>query len=220
MDYQHRMLDGSKLRLPTGKVVCIGRNYIEHINELNNEKPEAPVLFIKPTTSMVSHDHKIKLPKHLGICHYEVEITVLMTATLSNVPAEALSANDFYFGVGLDLTLRDIQKDLKEKGLPWEKAKAFDGACVLSRWVDGMTLSEAEKSNLSLRLNGAVKQKACASEMMVRIGELISYASQFFTLLPGDVLMTGTPSGVGRLDAGDQLLMSLNQYEFAMEVAL
>lgn len=218
MGYSHRMLDGSKLALPVGKVVCIGRNYIEHINELNNERPLAPVIFIKPSTAITAHDQEIRLPSHLGECHYEVEITVLVTSKLSNVEVETVAIEDFYFGVGLDLTLRDLQKELKNKGLPWEKAKAFDGACVLSTWTDTLSLEEVQNARLSLAINGKVRQKGCALEMITYISELISYASRFFTLLPGDVLMTGTPSGVGKLCAGDKLLMSLNQHQFDTEV--
>jgi 2-keto-4-pentenoate hydratase/2-oxohepta-3-ene-1,7-dioic acid hydratase in catechol pathway len=127
--YQHRYLDGSPLTLPVGKVVCIGRNYLDHIRELNNVLPETPILFMKPATALVSLDEPIRLPAGRGECHHEVELAVLVGRELRNADAETARAAVAGYGIALDLTLRDLQNQLKKNGHPWETAKAFDGAC-------------------------------------------------------------------------------------------
>ena len=218
MNYQHIARNGEPLNVPVGKVVCVGRNYLAHIQELDNSTPDAPVLFIKPTTAITDASQGITLPQHLGQCHHEIELAILITSILSHAPVEQVQQEKFYFCPALDLTLRDLQQQLKEKGLPWEKAKAFDGSCVLSRWDDQLNLTQAQAATLSLSVNGTVRQQANSEQMITPIDQLIAYISIFFTLLPGDVILTGTPSGVGALLPGDKLTMTLNTTSVSLQV--
>lgn len=172
------------------KVVCIGRNYIEHIKELNNEVPEDMVFFIKPNSAI---SDKLVFPKNQNSCHYEAEISFL-------IEDNKISAVAF----GLDLTLREVQSKLKEKGLPWERAKSFDGAAVFSKFVsfDG----NISKLGIELYINGELKQKGDYSLMINKPNEIISDARTFLSFEDGDILMSGTPSGVGKFSIGDEFV--------------
>lgn len=205
----HSRLLGINTLWPLGKIVCVGRNYAEHAAELNNPIPEQPLLFIKPATSAVEMQAPLQLPKDVGDVHYETEIALLMGKTLSKVtPAEAL-AGVVGVGLALDLTLRDLQSELKKLGHPWERAKAWDGACPLSDFVAVAEVKNWQTLELSLKINGVEKQRGQAKQMLTPIAELLSHISQTFTLLPGDVVITGTPAGVGKLAVGDQLELAL-----------
>ena len=166
----------------------------------------------------MSCDDAIYLPKNLGDLHYELELAVLITERLSNITVAEAKLGKYYFAVALDLTLRDLQFDLKSKGLPWEKAKAFDGSCVISPWTSRYSLADVYNLCICLDINGQQKQSTIIKNMMVPIPDLISHISQFFTLLPGDVVLTGTPKGVGKLNAGDKLSMSLNNTAYNVVV--
>lgn len=172
------------------KVVCIGRNYIEHIKELNNEVPEDMVFFIKSNSAI---SDKLVFPKNQNSCHYEAEISFL-------IEDNKISAVAF----GLDLTLREVQSKLKEKGLPWERAKSFDGAAVFSKFVsfDG----NISKLGIELYINGELKQKGDYSLMINKPNEIISDARTFLSFEDGDILMSGTPSGVGKFSIGDEFV--------------
>ncbi|MCB1768318.1 MAG: fumarylacetoacetate hydrolase family protein [Candidatus Competibacteraceae bacterium] len=217
--YQHRYLDGSSLHLPVGKVVCIGRNYLDHIRELNNPIPETPILFIKPTTALVALNQPIQLPVGRGECHHEVELAVLVGQLLQNAEAKTARQAVAGYGVALDLTLRDLQNELKKKGHPWETAKAFDGSCPLSLFLKPEALPHPQAIDLSLRVNGEIRQQGNTQQMMVGIFELMAYMSTHFSLQPGDVVLTGTPAGVGPLTSGDVLILNLAGYEFSARVA-
>jgi len=217
--YQHRYLDGSPLDLPAGKAVCIGRNYLEHIRELNNAVPETPILFIKPSTALAALDEPICLPAGRGECHHEVELAVLVGRELRNADTETARRAVAGYGVALDLTLRELQNELKKKGHPWETAKAFDGACPLSPFLKPEALPDPQATGLALRVNGEFRQRGNTRQMMVGIFELMAHISTHFTLRPGDVVLTGTPAGVGPLQAGDVLALSLAGYDFAARVA-
>lgn len=219
MIYQHRYLDDSPLDLPVGKIVCIGRNYLDHIRELDNPVPETPILFIKPATALVALDQPICLPQGRGECHHEVELAVLVGQLLRNADAETARQAIAGYGVGLDLTLRDVQNELKKKGHPWETAKAFDGSCPLSPFLKPEALSQPQATDLSLRVNGQMRQQGNTQQMMVGIFELMAYISTHFTLQPGDVVLTGTPAGVGPLASGDVLILSLAGRGFSARVA-
>jgi 2-keto-4-pentenoate hydratase/2-oxohepta-3-ene-1,7-dioic acid hydratase in catechol pathway len=217
--YQHRYLDGSRLDLPVGKVVCIGRNYLDHIRELNNAVPETPILFMKPATALIALDEPIRLPAGRGECHHEVELAVLVGQELRNVDAAVARQAIAGYGVALDLTLRDVQNELKKKGQPWETAKAFDGSCPLSPFLKPAALPTPQATDLMLQVNGAIRQQGNTRLMMVGIFELMAYISTHFTLLPGDVVLTGTPAGVAPLASGDVLLLGLADQNFAARVA-
>jgi len=217
--YQHRYLDGSPLNLPVGKVVCIGRNYLDHIRELNNAIPETPILFMKPATALSLLDEPIQLPQGRGECHHEVELAVLVGQELRNADAATARQAVAGYGIALDLTLRDLQNELKKKGHPWETAKAFDGSCPLSPFLKPEALPEPQATDLSLQVNGAVRQRGNTRLMMVGIFELMAYISTHFTLQPGDVALTGTPAGVAPLASGDTLVLSLAGHDFTARVA-
>ena len=219
MAYQHRYLDGSPLDLPVGKVVCIGRNYLDHIRELNNAMPETPILFMKPATALAGLDQPIRLPAGRGECHHEVELAVLVGRELRNADADAARQAVAGYGIALDLTLRDLQNELKKKGHPWETAKAFDGSCPLSPFLKPEALPDPQTTDLALRVNGEIRQQSNTRQMMLGIFELIAYISTHFTLRPGDVVLTGTPAGVGPLRSDDRLILDLAGHEFAARVA-
>ena len=211
MNYQH-VIDGKKSALTVGKVVCVGRNYAAHARELNNPLPDQPVLFIKPSTAVVSMQRPIAVPPHMGDCHFETELAVLIGQPLSRGCSES-QAKQALAGVGLalDLTLRDLQQQLKESGLPWEKAKAFDGACPLSEFVAIERVDNLQDLEIRFSQNGELRQQGHTGQMLMPVLSLVVYAAQFFSLQSGDVLLTGTPSGVGPLRSGDQLELSLSK---------
>jgi len=218
VSYQHQLI-GQSCELPLGKVVCVGRNYAEHAKELNNAIPSSPMLFIKPATSVVGLDAPMAIPEDKGSCHHELEVSVLIGKTLCNATAGEAKEAILGYGLGLDLTLRDVQNKLKEKGHPWEVAKAFDGACPLSPFVPATGIENPLKLALLLERNGQCQQKGDTSEMITSMFDLIAFMSATFTLCPGDVIMTGTPAGVGPLVSGDSLRLVLaNQYEFFVTV--
>jgi len=210
MSYQHQYADGTHIHFPLGKVVCIGRNYAEHAHELNNPIPAEPLLFIKPGSCVVPAAGGFKIPADRGSVHYETEIAVLLGKSLSTQPTEeevldAISG----FAPALDLTLRDVQARLKEKGLPWELAKSFDGACVLAPFVAAGTFEDLAEIPVRLTLNGEVRQDGSSALMLNPIVPMIQYMAAHFSLLAGDVILTGTPAGVGPLTSGDQLVLEL-----------
>lgn len=209
MGYQHRFQDGTDLDLPLGKVVCVGRNYADHAAELNNPIPTEPMLFIKPATSVVDLALPFKVPEGLGSVHFETEMSILIGETLSSSNESEAAKAIAGVGLGLDLTLRDLQSKLKEKGHPWEKAKAFDGSCPLSGFVKPDQIADLQDVEIKLTVNGEVRQHGNSSHMLNQVLPLIGYISQFFTLLPGDVVLTGTPAGVGPVLPGDKLQVEL-----------
>lgn len=200
---------GKEEFLPLGKIVCVARNYAEHIRELGNEVPDRPVFFMKPASSVISAGGSIVIPAYSQDCQHEVELAVLIGRTIKGITAaEALSAVAGY-GVAIDLTLRDVQNELKSKGLPWEVAKAFDTACPLSDFVAGDTVHDPQNLAISLRVNGQVRQDASTALMLRSIPELIAAISANFTLEPGDVILTGTPAGVSRICSGDRVTATI-----------
>lgn len=210
MTYQHQYVDGSVIDLPMGKVVCVGRNYAEHARELNNPVPTEPLLFIKPATSVVPMTLPIKLVQGRGPVHYETEIALLIGAPLSGmVSEEEAEAAIIGVGLALDLTLRELQDQLKAKSHPWERAKAFDGACPLSPFVPKAQAGDLHALSLQLDINGERRQQGSAAEMITPIVALVRHIANQFSLLPGDVVITGTPAGVGVLNPGDELTLAI-----------
>lgn len=209
MQYTHRMKDNTEIDLPLGKVVCVGRNYADHAAELNNPIPTEPMLFIKPASSVVALEEPFVVPQGLGAVHFETEMAILIGERLQHADLSAAKAAIAGVGLGLDLTLRDLQDDLKKKGHPWEKAKAFDGACPLSVFVQPDQVTDLQDQQIRLTVNGEQRQDGNSSQMLNQVLPLISYISAFFTLEPGDVVLTGTPAGVGPVVPGDELLVEL-----------
>ena len=185
------------------KIICVGRNYGLHAKELGNEVPEEPVLFIKPDTALLK-GNDFYLPEFSNEIHYELEIVVKISKPGKYIQKENAHKHYSEIGLGIDFTARDLQSKLKEKGLPWEKAKAFDGSAVVSPFFpkDEFDLNHL---NFSLNLNDKEKQNGNSSDMIFTIDELIAYISKFFTLRVGDLLFTGTPAGVGKVDSSDRI---------------
>ncbi|MBG26996.1 MULTISPECIES: fumarylacetoacetate hydrolase family protein [Croceibacter] len=188
------------------KIICIGRNYTDHIAELNNEKPTDPVVFLKPDTAILLKKQPFFIPDFSSDVHYEVEVLVKINRIGKHIEKEF--AHKYYdeIGLGIDFTARDLQKKLKEKGLPWEKAKSFDGAAVIGdTWINKSEIEDINNLNFTLERNAQVVQKGNTSFMLWKIDELIEYVSKYFTLKIGDVIFTGTPSGVGKVNPEDKL---------------
>lgn len=197
--------------IAAGKIVCIGRNYVEHIKELGNKIPDQPVIFMKPASAIIASGETIVIPPHSNDCHHEVELAVLIGKPAKNIDAEQALDHVSGYAVALDLTLRDVQSVQKEKGLPWEIAKAFDTSCPLSAFVAAEQVEDPQNLSIKLTVNGEVRQDGNTKEMMRSVAELIAAASSYFTLEAGDILLTGTPSGVGRIVSGDRLVAAIEQ---------
>jgi len=187
------------------KIICVGRNYTEHIEELENERPEDPVLFMKPDSAILPDKNPLYLPPIAKDFHYEVELVVKISKIGKFINEEF--AHKYYdeIGLGIDVTARDLQTKLKEKGLPWEKAKAFHNSAIISKnFIPKSEFDNLNNINFSLEKNGEIVQKGNTSQMLWKIDELIAYISQFFMLKKGDLIFTGTPSGVGPMHINDE----------------
>ena len=187
------------------KIICIGRNYTKHIEELANEKPEHPVVFCKPDTAILLKKQPFFIPEFSKDVHHEVEILIKINRLGKYIDRKF--AHKYYdeIGLGIDFTARDIQSELKAKGLPWEKAKAFDGSAVIGKWLRKSRFENVDDISFSLVKNDTVVQQGNTSHMLWKIDELIEYVSKYFTLKIGDIIFTGTPAGVGKVFANDEL---------------
>ena len=187
------------------KIICIGRNYTKHIEELENEKPEHPVVFCKPDTAILLKKQPFFIPEFSNDVHHEVEILVKINRLGKYIDRKF--AHKYYdeIGLGIDFTARDLQGQLKAKGLPWEKAKAFDGSAVIGNWLPKSEFKDVDNVNFSRIKNDTTVQDGNTSLMLWKIDELIEYVSKYFTLKIGDIIFTGTPSGVGKVIANDRL---------------
>jgi 2-keto-4-pentenoate hydratase/2-oxohepta-3-ene-1,7-dioic acid hydratase in catechol pathway len=187
------------------KILCIGRNYADHINELNNERPSEPVIFMKPDTAILKDNEPFYHPDFSNDIHHEVEIVLKINKVGKNI--EAKFAHKYYdeIGIGIDFTARDLQSKLKEKGLPWEKAKAFNGSAPISGFVSKSKFADLQNLNFHLDVNGETRQKGNTQMMLWNFDEIIAEISQYFTLKTGDLIFSGTPAGVGKIVVGDKL---------------
>jgi 2-keto-4-pentenoate hydratase/2-oxohepta-3-ene-1,7-dioic acid hydratase in catechol pathway len=187
------------------KIICVGRNYAAHIDELNNSRPDAPVIFLKPDTAIAQSNLPFFIPEFSKEVHYEVEVLVKINRIGKHLQHKF--AHKYYdeIGLGIDFTARDLQNKLKSKGLPWEKAKAFDGSAYVGKWIKKASLTNIDKLPFSLYKNGDLVQQADTSLMLWGIDELIAHISQYFTLKIGDIIFTGTPAGVGPVAKNDLL---------------
>ncbi|WP_434035353.1 fumarylacetoacetate hydrolase family protein [Formosa sp. 4Alg 33] len=187
------------------KLICIGRNYTEHIAELQNEKPTDPVVFLKPDTAILLKKQPFFIPDFSDDVHYEVEVLVKINKVGKYIDKKF--AHKYYdeIGLGIDFTARDLQAKLKAKGLPWEKAKSFDGAAVVGEWLPKSEFDDLNNINFSLNKNEETVQNGNTSHMLWKIDELIECVSQYFTLKIGDIIFTGTPAGVGPVAPNDVL---------------
>ncbi len=188
------------------KLICIGRNYVDHINELSNERPDEPVVFIKPDSAILPKEQDFYIPEFSKDVHYEVEVLVKIKKVGKHISREF--AHKYYdeVGLGIDFTARDLQSKLKSKGLPWEKAKGFDGAAVVGKWVSKDKFGDLDNLNFSLSKNGEIVQEGNTSLMLWKIDEIIAHVSTYFMLKKGDIIFTGTPAGVGKVSPNDYLV--------------
>ena len=204
--YQHRNWQGEVLDLPVNKVVCVGSNYAKHIQEMGSQTPQEPVLFLKPETALCDIHQPLILPEGLGETHHEVELAVLIGSTLKQASEEQVGLAIAGYGIALDLTLRTLQAGFKKAGLPWEKAKAFDNSAPVSGFISvSEFMHDPQNITLGLNINGEVRQLGSTADMLHKIVPLIAFMSRFFTLRPGDIILTGTPEGVGPLAKNDRL---------------
>ncbi len=187
------------------KLICIGRNYADHISELKNERPDAPVVFLKPDSAILLKKFPFVIPEFSQDVHHEVELLVRINKVGKYIDKKF--AHKYYdeIGLGVDFTARDVQQRLKEKGLPWEISKAFDGSAVIGDFLPKKLFSSLENITFGLTCNGKTVQQGNTAQMLWHIDELIAYVSQFFTLKIGDIIFTGTPQGVARVNPGDVL---------------
>ncbi|MFY8097215.1 MAG: fumarylacetoacetate hydrolase family protein [Flavobacterium sp.] len=187
------------------KIICIGRNYVDHISELNNERPDEPVIFMKPDTAILPKDADFYIPEFTQDLHHEVEVVVKINKVGKYIDKKF--AHKYYdeIGLGIDFTARDVQTKLKEKGLSWEKAKAFDHSAIIGSFLSKKELTSLENINFELRNNDQLVQQGNTSLMLWNIDEIIAYVSQFFTLKTGDIIFTGTPKGVAAVKENDVL---------------
>lgn len=201
------------------KIICVGRNYSDHIKELKNETPEEPVLFLKPDTSILLKRHPFFIPEFSKDVHYEVEVLVRIKKIGKYIDRKF--AHKYYdeIGLGIDFTARDLQSELKQKGLPWEKAKAFDGAAVVGNFINKEELGDVNAISFRMERNGEVVQEGNTNQMIWDIDALIENISKYFTLKIGDIIFTGTPAGVGRVEPEDELKGFIGDKEmFAVKV--
>lgn len=187
------------------KIICVGRNYAEHIKELNNEQPNDPVIFLKPETAIPLKNESFFYPSFSSDVHHEIEILVKINRVGKNI--EERFAHKYYdeIGVGIDFTARDVQSRLKAKGLPWELAKGFNGSAPISGFVPKTDFADLQNINFRLDVNGETRQQGNTSLMLFKIDYLIAFVSRYFLLQQGDILFTGTPKGVGPVQIGDRL---------------
>jgi 2-keto-4-pentenoate hydratase/2-oxohepta-3-ene-1,7-dioic acid hydratase in catechol pathway len=187
------------------KIICIGRNYADHAKELNNPVPKEPVFFLKPETALLPKKNPFVYPSFSKDVHYEAEIVLKIDRVGKFI--EERFAHKYYheIAIGVDFTARDIQKQCKEKGLPWEKAKAFDGSAPTSKFMSIDSYKDINKLNFSLSVNGERKQTGNTEDMLFSFNQIIAYVSQYFTLKIGDLIFTGTPAGVGPVQMNDKI---------------
>ncbi len=187
------------------KILCIGRNYVAHAKELGNEVPQEPVIFIKPETALAQGAQTFSIPSFSSDLHYECEIVLRISQRAKHI--DVTKAHEIYdaLSVGIDFTARDVQQKLKDKGLPWEKAKAFDQSAIVGEWVDATQFKNKRDIHFCLYKNKEIVQQGHTAAMIYGFEDILSHVSQYFTLEPGDLVFTGTPAGVGPVEPGDVL---------------
>jgi len=202
-------LQGQKDPIAVGKIICIGRNYVAHIEELKNQKPSQPMFFIKPATALQPLEQPIRIPPYSNECRHELELAALIGKTLRNCKKEDVLPAIVGWAVALDVTLVDVQERCKKAGHPWEIAKGFDGACPCSPFVPAAKVPNPQDLMIDMKVNGQQRHHDSTKLMIWDIPTMVADASQYFTIEPGDIFLTGTPAGVGTLVPGDALEMEI-----------
>ena len=209
MSMHHVTMKGRAEPIRVGKIVCMGRNYVAHIEELNNEPPAAPMFFIKPATSLAPIEEPVRIPSYSNKARHELELALIMGKELFQAGEEEVLPAIDGFAVALDVTLQDVQDTLKNKGHPWEIAKGFDGSCPISQFVPAEEVPNPHDLMITMRVNGELRHNGSTRLMIYNIPAIVAAASQYFTLEVGDIVLTGTPAGVGPLEPGDSLEMEI-----------
>lgn len=202
---------GGSRNYRVGKIICLGRNYAEHARELGNPVPQEPVIFLKPATSIIRSQEAVVIPPYSNECHHEVEMAVLIGSYGRNVAPEKAEQLIAGYAVALDMTLRDVQNRLKQQGLPWEIAKAFDTSCPLSDFTPRGNVTNAQRLGIRLHVNDDLRQNGNTQQMILSPAQIIAHLSTIFTLEEGDIILTGTPAGVGPVHSGDCLCAEIDQ---------
>jgi 5-carboxymethyl-2-hydroxymuconate isomerase len=202
-------LRGREKFYTVGKIICLGQNYADHAREMKFEVPSSPVFFFKPPSAIIHEGGQIVLPEISTDVHHEVEMTVLIGEEGNNIHRSAALKHVAGYGIGLDMTMRDVQMEAKKKGLPWALAKGFDTSAPVSDFIPAETVGDPGSLHVQLFINGKLKQSSSTSKFVFPIDKVIAYISQFITLEPGDIIFTGTPEGVSRVEHGDKLDASL-----------
>ena len=195
----------SSEKIPVGKIVCVGRNYAEHARELGNEVPEKPVIFLKPASALIYDNDKVIHPDFSEDMHHEAELVLLIGKNVKNANTSEAEEAISGYGVGLDMTLRDVQNKLRKEGNPWTVAKGFDTSAVISNFVLKKDYKLTLDEEIILSTNGIIKQKAKLNTMILNPVEIVEYISSLMTLEEGDLIYTGTPAGVSKVSPGDKL---------------
>jgi 2-keto-4-pentenoate hydratase/2-oxohepta-3-ene-1,7-dioic acid hydratase in catechol pathway len=196
---------GREVEYIVTKIFCLGRNYLEHAREMKAEVPTIPVVFLKPPSAILQPGGSIVIPSFSHDMHHEVELVVLVGEGGKDIPHQGAMKHVAGYAVGLDMTLRDVQAEAKKKGLPWTVAKGFDTSAPISEFIASSHVPDPHACNISLRVNGGVRQESNTRNMIFRVPDIIAYLSTVFTLEPGDLIFMGTPEGVGPVQAGDLL---------------
>ncbi|MDX2480906.1 MAG: fumarylacetoacetate hydrolase family protein [Desulfuromusa sp.] len=194
-----------------GKIVCLGQNYLDHIRELGSKVPDRAVIFCKPASSLLADGGMIEIPEYSNDCHQELELALLVGKSGKHIQEKDALSYLAGYGVALDLTLRDIQSEQKSKGLPWEIAKGFDTACPISDFVPAAKVGNPNNLQLTLKVNGEIRQQGNTDQMMRSVEKIIAEISAIYTLETGDIILTGTPAGVSRIESGDHLEGTIEQ---------
>jgi 5-carboxymethyl-2-hydroxymuconate isomerase len=213
-------IKNSNQELAVGKIVCVGRNYAEHAKDLGNEIPEKPVVFLKPASALVHSGDKIIHPAFSKDMHHEVELVLLIGKKVKDANKTEAEDAIIGYGVGLDMTLRDIQNELKKKGHPWTIAKCFDTSAVVSDFILKSDYNLTLDEEISLSINGQIRQKEKLNKMLFRPADIVEYISSLMKLEEGDLVYTGTPAGVGKVEVGDKLvgeIQNISKLEVSVE---
>ena len=187
------------------KIICIGKNYVKHIKELNGSFENNPTIFMKPDSSVIQKNQPFFIPEFSNQIHYELELILKFSKVGKHIDKDFCLKYISHFSLGIDFTARDLQNDLKLKGLPWEISKSFDNSALIGEWIPYDDKIDLNNINFSLKKNGKIVQKSNSSKMIWKITELINYVSKYFTIKIGDIMFTGTPEGVGKVKIGDFL---------------
>ncbi len=205
-------LHTNKQDVPVGKILCLGRNYAEHAKEMKSEIPTTPVVFLKPSTALINNGEPIVLPRISNDVHQEVELVVVIGNNGKNISSTNALDHVLGYGIGLDMTLRDVQGEAKKKGLPWSVAKGFDTSAPVSEIIARDKIANIQDVVIRCSVNGALRQQTSTSKMIFSVAKIIEYVSTIFTLERGDVIFTGTPEGVGQVKSGDVIEAELQGY--------